>query len=84
MKNYSFQITCSDKDVIKLLPRLRYIDGRPLDAISQKLKKFRKWWTPYLTTKKDIGHFSKISFDVNTDLSLAEASAKESTSNQAV
>ncbi|GBM28665.1 hypothetical protein AVEN_636-1 [Araneus ventricosus] len=81
------QINCSDKDVIKLLPKLKYIDGRPLDATAQKLKNFRKFWTPYLTKQEkeySSQKFSRLSFDINTEYSTAKTSTstEESKSNE--
>ncbi|GFT00205.1 uncharacterized protein NPIL_392381 [Nephila pilipes] len=51
----------TEEDVIKLLPKLKYIDGRPLDPVTQKLKKFRKWMMPKQTKAPE--NYSKISND---------------------
>ncbi|GFY59507.1 uncharacterized protein TNIN_459021, partial [Trichonephila inaurata madagascariensis] len=49
------------EDVVKLLPRLKFIDGHPLDSGGQKLKKFRKWMMP--KQAKVLEKYSRISFD---------------------
>ncbi|GIY12283.1 hypothetical protein CDAR_16211 [Caerostris darwini] len=81
------QPKCTEADVIKVLPKLKYLDGRPLYAIAQKLKKFRKWWTPYLTKKEDFnvrGQHSRVSFETESYDSTSKISilAEKSASNE--
>ncbi|KAF8777939.1 Actin-histidine N-methyltransferase like protein [Argiope bruennichi] len=81
------KINFSDKDAIKCLPKLKYIDGRALDATAQKLKKFRKWLKPYIIKQEKENfseNFSRMSFDTNTEYSTTKTSvsSKESISDE--